>query len=314
MQKFGNILNNIVRGEYNMDEKNWLEYEQAVNEFINALHPVGISNYTVKRFELHNSSKVDKNTLIETRVGLFPIKILIRCLHHKDKLTVSNIDKFHQTLKSSSATAGFIFSYSGFDKAAIEKCNLLGITYCNLYESQPPILPTVINYTSVHLLNPRISLQLGNIESESQFNIASDILSYELLKDERKIYTDITKLYKKCEQQSLRNKYKNEFPKNTYEQLTYFSEFGNTLELIIGCEWLIRKTLLKGYLANGYYTFSDDILSDSTPLQAINESNSQEIKGLETISTTELAEDHVQIIICDGSAEDDISKLAKELL
>ncbi|WP_432663769.1 restriction endonuclease [Wukongibacter baidiensis] len=297
-----------------MNAKNWLEYEQAVNEFIKALHPVGSSNYTVKKFDLHSSLEVDKNTLIETRVGLFPIKILIRCLHYKDKLTVSHIDKFHQALKSSSATSGIIFSYSGFKKAAIKKCNTLGITWCNLYENQPPLLPSVINYTSVYLLNPRISLQLGSIESESQFNMASDILSYELLKDERKVYNDITKLYNRCEQLSLRNKYKNEFPKNTYEHLTYFSEFGDTLELIVGCEWLIRKTFLKGYLENGYYTFSNDILSDSKSLQAIDESSTQEVKDLETLSDTELTEEHVQIIICDGSAEDDISRLAEKLL
>jgi hypothetical protein len=71
--------------------------------------------------------------LKQQHVIYFPLKILVSCKKYKRKLDQQDIDAFNGELISSGAHKGVIYSYSGFNKYAIEKCKVLGISCCKLY-------------------------------------------------------------------------------------------------------------------------------------------------------------------------------------
>ena len=84
----------------------------------------------------HTGKPRQRDVFIQTKIcGIIPVKILISCKKYKRNLNQKDIDHFNGELISSGANKGVIYSYSGFNKNAIEKSKVLDICCCRLYNT-----------------------------------------------------------------------------------------------------------------------------------------------------------------------------------
>jgi len=143
MLEWNNLGASKLGGDF-MDT-GWKEFEVAVADFLKAADPNNNVNHNVYLPDKHTKKRRQRDVFLETNLcGFLPIKVLISCKKYKRKLNQQDIDAFYGELISSGAHKGVIYSYSGFNKNAVEKCKVLEISCCKLYHYQPADLPEVL--------------------------------------------------------------------------------------------------------------------------------------------------------------------------
>ncbi|MCP4895717.1 MAG: restriction endonuclease [bacterium] len=123
----------------------WLQFEAAVAKFIQALDPKAEVEHNVRLPDRDTQLPRQRDVWVKTTAcGIFPVSILISCKRLKEKINQQDMDAFWGELRSSGATMGVVYSYSGFTAPAIEKAKALGVTCCQLLENQPPTIPEML--------------------------------------------------------------------------------------------------------------------------------------------------------------------------
>lgn len=134
-------------------------FERAVYEFARSLSPDAEVIPDHKPRDVHTRRKRQADVWINYKVGgHIPLKILVSCKDWRRKVGEPDIDKFSGEITAYSASAGVIYSRSGFAKPALVKAEALGVTCCRLYDrrTRAADLPPVVRGIA-YLLRPLIS-------------------------------------------------------------------------------------------------------------------------------------------------------------
>lgn len=242
--------------------KIWREYEKAVSAFIVALDPNVDVQHNTFIPDIHTKGRRQRDVFIETKISnFFPIKIMISCKRIKRKLNEQDIDAFNGEFISSGANKGVIFSYSGFNDLAIEKCKVLGFSCCMLFENSPPNLPEVLAITKMYLCNSRINIDILE-PFDRRWNVSTWEDLFNIKESNEYVIDKIVEYFHACETESMRNAEKNidgnYFPLNvsTEFEVTNQKEF-DPLKIRVNCSWRYHEGNINAILINGIYSFSD---------------------------------------------------------
>lgn len=236
-------------------ETDWKEFEIAVADFLKATDPNNIVNHNVYQPDKHTKKLRQRDVFLETNLcGFLPIKVLISCKKYKRKLNQQDIDAFNGELISSEAHKGVIYSYSGFNKNAVEKCKVLGISCCKLYNNQPADLPEVLLFDYYLCKSKGIISLIGPIDKRWKLNLWDDLLS--LGNSEKEVIKFINDIYMNCEKLSL-DHLQGKFPLPYYIITELPNKKYNPLKIKISCIWEYYLNRFEASLINGSYSFSD---------------------------------------------------------
>jgi hypothetical protein len=254
--------------------KEWKQFEDAVADFVQRLDP----SAKITR----NASIPDKDTgeprqcdvWVETTFGChFSVKILISCKRLSRKLSSQHIDSFVGEMRSANANKGVIYSYSGYTKPAIKKCEKLGISACRLYQNQRADLPDAI-LLYAYCCRSQVSLNLlYHEEIPSKYIIWNDLLDEEINCELGRLpFRDyLIGRIEDVEQTSMREKSLTEsFPPPKKDRFDCRDQDGNVLGVEICINWEVYKAEIGAYLINGSYSITDNNFKGSQFLPSIN--------------------------------------------
>lgn len=162
-------------------DKGWRRFEIAVADFLTAGLPNARVIHDINLPDAHTGLPRQRDVWIEwtdsgrTWTALASCKRYNRCLNQQD------MDHFHGEFLSSGADIGIVFSYDGFNKAALAKAKVLGFT-CWSISSDSRGLPSSIKLPSFfHIIPKSIALKLDQTtELVGQFNTWADVLDLPL--------------------------------------------------------------------------------------------------------------------------------------
>jgi Restriction endonuclease len=131
----------------------WKMFENAVAKFVAALDPSATVTPNTRLPDLHTNRRRQRDVWIDAKVcNHYPISVLVSCKRYGRTLDEQDIDHFNGELLSTKARLGVIYSYSGFNEAAIEKSKVLGISCCGLYQGHASLLPSVLHLKPYYCL------------------------------------------------------------------------------------------------------------------------------------------------------------------
>lgn len=197
--------------------------------------------------------------------GHWPISILVSCKDHKRKLHVGDIGAFRDELRSTGASAGVIYSRSGYTKDALKKALSSGITCCRIYRNEAADIPKSIWFDQF-VCKPTISLALQTNLSDSQYRCWNDLfdISIKELDKPTNILAEISKAYREGEAWCLQEfkergaKGNRTFPETWQTELTFNDDQLNQIGIKLIGGWKKYRALLHAFLLNGSYCFSND--------------------------------------------------------
>ncbi len=253
----------------------WKQFELAVATFLKALnHPKTAVRHDFREADRQTQRPRQRDIWIETQLGgLFTVKILVSCKKLARKLNETDIDHFFGELYGSRAGLGVLYSYSGFNDAALEKAAALNISCCVLLDNQAPSIPEQL------IMNAYCcSSQLGlSIAIPPQFPPGSvtwnDIFEIQQ-PDGQDLLTVLVETFKQLEATSISDIGPSVFfPKQMTAAFQLFAETWRA-EVQLTMRWKIYRAKLAAYLLSGTYSFTDKAFVGTLSTPAI------DMKGL----------------------------------
>jgi len=269
-------------------KKEWLEFEKAVAAFIKALDPKANVQHDIKTPDKDTNAPRQRDVWIEGFIAKFiPIKVLISCKRYKRKLNEQDIDHFKGEFESSNANKGVIYSYSGFNKLALEKAMKNGFSCMKLFTNEPPEIPEMLVFNQFFCCKPHIYIELiSKNDPENCLIKWNDILqmTITLNNESLQLIDHISQIVNENENQVFKNLRQTLLPKSWSKQLTISEpEIGLKVVLNISELWENYVAKIDAYLINGTYAFENDKFIGSVITPIINLKSSEPGPGWEKI-------------------------------
>lgn len=234
-----------------------VDFEEAVADFAKRLDP----NAEVK----HNHHVPDHDTgeprqcdvWISARFGgHWPISILVSCKDHRRKLDSGDIGTFRDEIRSTGASAGVIYSRSGFTEPALRKAKASGIACCSLYVNQTAEIPDVIRFDQ-YVSYPRVQLSIGLEGVPPTIATWSDLFS--LNTGERTILELIAEGFREGERSSLSAAQESRKLPSAWHRDLEVSVVGyeRALAVRVWGAWRVFRANRSAVLVNGSYCLTD---------------------------------------------------------
>lgn len=237
-------------------DNDWKEFELAVSAFLKATDPNNNVKHNVYLPDKHTKKRRQRDVFLTTNLcGFLPLNILVSCKKYKRKLNQQDIDAFNGELISSGAHKGVIYSYSGFNENATEKCKVLGISCCKLYLNQPADLPEVLLYDYFCCIPKGMISLMGPIDKRWNLNIWEDLL-FSKDSDNDFVIDSIEHIYMHCEKNSLDHP-QGKFPISCYTISEIPHKYFGPLKIKTSCIWQYYRNRFEASLVSGSYSFSD---------------------------------------------------------
>lgn len=197
--------------------------------------------------------------------GHWPISILVSCKDHKRKLHVGDIGAFRDEIRSTGASAGVIYSRSGYTKDALKKALSSGIACCRIYRNEAADIPHNIWFDQF-ACKPTISLALQTDLTGSKYQCWNDLFDIPIKDNDKPttILAEISKAYAEGEAwclQELKNAGtagNSKFPINWGTELIFADDHSNQIGIKLIGGWKKYRARLEAFLLNGSYCFSND--------------------------------------------------------
>jgi hypothetical protein len=246
------------------DDSEWQEFEKAVAGFLKALDPTATVRHNITTSDADTGAPRQRDVWVEGRLcRVIPIKVLISCKRYNRTLNEQDIDHFIGEFMSSGGNKGVIYSYSGFNRLAIQKALSHNISCMRLYQDSPPDIPEVLVIPNFYCCYPRFALSaVWKEDEEGVLNTWGDFL-------ERKAGDDIENetnaqyvARKILELQNVAMNSKDPgspFPKNWTYEITYFDPEKPNIRARIRLDesWDIFESNLEAYNINGSYSITE---------------------------------------------------------
>lgn len=140
-------------------QPDWLLFEIAVSNFLDALGRGAKVTHDVKIPDIHTGLLRQRDVMIECAIfGHYPVKLLVSCKNWATPLDQQDIDHFNGEFISSGAQIGILYAKSGYNSHALEKAKRLGFHCCRLYENEPTDMPEVLFFPHFYHFDPRFRI------------------------------------------------------------------------------------------------------------------------------------------------------------
>ena len=242
----------------------WKQFELAVASFIKALDTNSNVTHDARTPDGDTGYPRQRDIWIEGRLcNLFPIKVLVSCKRYNRELNELDIDHFVGELISSSADKGVIYSFNGFNAAAVTKAKAHNISCMKLYLDEPPDIPEILIIPQSYCCYPRLRLStLWKIDPDNKIRVWDDILeqpSGEANPDETLldyIYSIISQNQKAVTEKIPSNGY---LPIDWAYECTFIDVAREDVQIRIRLvqTWEIFEALLEAYNVNGTYSLTE---------------------------------------------------------
>jgi hypothetical protein len=195
--------------------------------------------------------------------------MLVSCKDYARPLDIGHIGAFNSEVMSTGASAGIIYSRSGFSKPAIAKAKALGLTCCRLYQHQMADLPEILFLRS-YLCFPRPVLEVSRTAAGHPIPTWTELFDYPVSTAQGTIalIDQLEQLFFAAEQQSISNRDPaRAFPADFKIHLE-LTENGGPLKVTVRASWRMFVGRVEAHSVNGSYCISDGAFlgTQTTPL------------------------------------------------
>lgn len=248
-----------------MAKADWLEFELSVKRFIEALDPHATVTHNARLPDVHTGSPRQRDIIIEAKIcNHYPVKVLVSCKHYKRPVNSQHIDAFNGEFISSRAHKGVIYSYRGFTEKAIEKCQALGFSCCQLFQNQKGIIPDSLTLFNSFCCSSMCKISIVEPLNERwQIHKWKDVYALKSSSGQETVLDDLVAAYDECEEVSLANKRTRGFPEPTVtlSKLESSDPSIGTLVVQTICFWKVYRGEWDALLINGSYSFSENVFA-----------------------------------------------------
>ena len=289
-----------------MAKSDWLEFELSVKKFIEALDPHASVTHDARLPDVHTGSPRQRDIIIEAKIcNHYTVKVLVSCKRYVRPVNIQHIDAFNGELISSSAHKGVIYSYSGFTKNAIKKCQALGISCCQLFQNKTGTIPATLTLFNTFCCSIKAVMEVFKpLDPEWRIHQWKDLYALKNPGDSETMLDSLVVAFDKCEKVSLADKNSRSFPepKGMSFKLENSDPSIGALEFQIRCLWRVYRGEWDASLINGSYSFSENVFAGTQASPIIDTQSGTQGKGWTLLSEVpESIGDNSMLIILHGT-------------
>jgi len=236
--------------------KHGADFEKAVFEFAKTLNPSAEVLFNHKVPDADTKTMRQCDVWINAKLGgHFPLHILVSCKDHARKLDIGDIGTFRDEIRSTGASAGIIYSKSGFTRQALGKAKMSGIACCRLYQNQPADTPVLTGIESF-VFSPKAKIALMNKLDGLSCKTWGDILS--LKESGEYLYDLIEAKILETEEKAVENQVES-YPKEWELNLRIVPDNSKTeIRIKILGTWKLYKAKSDAILFDGSHSISNN--------------------------------------------------------
>jgi hypothetical protein len=243
--------------------KPWRAFEQAVFAFLQLLleyDPNATVRYNPPKIDRDTGKKQQVDAWIDYKIGgHLPVKMLISCKDHGRKLDVGDIRTFIQERDDSGATAGALYSRSGFTQDAVKKAQSRGIGCFQLWRDRPAdsTVKEVYRWYWCCDSGALIDVDLGEIESPPK--TWGEFFAYRIPKNgyDESVAECLQAAYQTGKERAIKEQAARPgisvFPDDFACRVDLEDSPGRTTKVTIICRWRRFQGKLSASLLNGSY-------------------------------------------------------------
>lgn len=238
------------------------DFEQAVYHFAKTLDPGAEVIFD------HKVRDRDSNSLRQCDVWInakfadhWPLSILVSCKKHGRKLDVSHVGAFINEKNSTGASAGVIYSKSGFTTNALLKCKANGIVCCQLYGDESANLPQSI-FLEQFICKPSLAhFSLVPDSLRKTYGTWNEVFDILISSNTTQTVLDvIAAKYSEAEHTVVQEAEQSlSFPSD-WSLTLHFAEYiiKQPFSILIDASWKRYKARIEANLVNGSYCLTND--------------------------------------------------------